>query len=329
MNKFKEILKKVISFGALDPDARQNVSKITNKVLLRELVTHFKQSMGELSVGRRILYPMSFNILMHPDDYSITKESLPFVLPEVISHFYAEIKNEKKKYLDGVNYAPPALYWFFQFSACRFNEDDPNENIIERGKIITTGSLTTFDIHKVQASGMRSEANMQLSVKCQNSNINDNNINMNALLGMDILGEGAYRFDFDNDMNEDTNSIIASSTLNGKIWATLRWTEDNRWKEYQMRDTYIDVSGQTDTRGGRNICHINNGAVTISHVQIRYDKATQTFQLAAWAKTRLNEREVPLSFGSTPSWVPLPKFNSSIFLNDAISIEFNANPNML
>lgn len=332
MGKFKDVLKKVVSMGTIDAESdrkKKKTSKITNKVLLQELVTHFEQVMDEKSVGRRILYPMSFNILMHPDDYNETKESLPFVLPEVISQFYASIKKEKNKYLNGVNYAPPATYWFFQFSACRFGEKDGQEGLLERGKIITTGSLTTFDIQKAQSGGVRSEANIHLSVKCQNSNTNDNNINMDALLGMDILSEGAYKFNFDKNMNEDTNVINAASTTQEKGWATLRWSEGANNMTYPMLDTYIDVSGSAETRKARNVCKIMNDAVAVSHVQIRYDQATQTFQLAAFAKTRLNSREVPLSTGGSPNWVSLPKFNSKLFLNDTVSIEFNANDDML
>ncbi len=332
MGKIIETLKKIILKGAIEPDGdtkKPKVSKVTNKVLLQELVTHFEQSMEELSVGRRLLYPMSFNILMHPDDYDETKESFPFVLPEVISQFYASIKKEKNKYLNGVNYAPPATYWFFQFSACRFGEKDGHEGFLERGKIITTGSLTTFDIQKAQSGGVRSEANIHLSVKCQNSNTNDNNINMDALLGMDILSEGTYKFNFDKNMNEDTNVINAASTTQEKGWATLRWSEGTNNMTYTMLDTYIDVSGSTETRKARNVCKIMSDSVAVSHVQIRYDQTTQTFQLAAFAKTRLNSREVPLSTGGAPDWVSLPKFNSKLFLNDAVSIVFNANDEML
>ena len=228
-----------------------------------------------------------------------------------------------------MNAAPPATYWFFQFSACRFGEQEGLESLLERGKIITTGNLTTFDIQKAQSGGVRSEANVHLSVKCQNSNTNDNNINMDTLLGMDILSEGTYTFNFDKNMNEDANVINANSSTQEKGWATLRWSEGNQNMTYPMLDAYIDVSGSSETRKGRNICKINSSAVMDSHVQIRYDQATQTFQLAAWAKTRLNSREVPLSTGGTPNWVSLPKFNSKLFLNDAVSIEFNANDDLL
>lgn len=329
MSKLVDVIKTALSLGAIEPkDSMRNpkISKITNKILLKELVTHFTEQMEELSVGKRLLYPMSFNILMHSDDYNRTKESLPFVLPEVVSAFYASIKRKRDASDGELNYAPPATYWFFQFSACQIGERDGVEDFIKAGEIITTGSLTTFDIRKAQTGGIRQEANYHLSVKCQNSNTNDNNINMNALLDMEILSEGAYTFNFDKTLNEDASRIIADSDLRGKGLATLRWAAANgNDNVYDMYDQYIDISGITDTRTTNNIVKIQSDAVQISHVQIKYDYPTQTFYLAAYAKTRLNGREVPTSAtGDAPRWIVLPKFNSKIFINDSISIEFNA-----
>lgn len=332
MSKFVRFMKKVLTLGLIEPDGGKKekvVPKITNRILLKELVTHFQQRMNELSFDGRILYPMSFNILMHPDDYNETKESLPFVLPEVVSQFYSKIKEEKARCSDDVNYAPPATYWFFQFSACQFGEEDGVESLIERGKIITTGSLTTFDIKKAQADNTYSEQNHHLSVKCQNSNTNANNINMDALLGMDILSEGAYTFNFDKKMSEDAKKIQSGINKQKNGWATLQWMDGSLNNTFVMLDTYIDVSGSAETRTTRNICRIDNDAVAVSHVQIQYDPSSQIFLLAAYAKTRLNGREVPISSDASPEWVQLPKFNSKIFLNDTVNLDFNANSDLL
>lgn len=330
MGKFVNAVKKGLSFFTVGTDQEnqnRKASKVTNKVLYNELVQHFNEQIDELSVGKRLLYPMSFNILMHPDDYYSTRESLPFVLPEVVSGFYASIKEKAKSFGEGVNFAPPAIYWFFQFSACQIAEKAGKEDFIKRGEIITTGSLTTFDIRKAQQGYVRQEANVHLSVKCQNSNTNKNNINMDALLGMDILSEGAYTFDFDKNLESDTSRISAASNLQRKKLAELRWVaEDGNYKVYDMVDNYIDISGSAETRTTSNILKVESNAVIVSHVQIKYDAQAKTFSLAAYEKTRLNSREVPLSVtGGVPQWVPLPKFNSRIFINDTISIEFNAN----
>ena len=322
--------KKVVSGFTVESDDKDNgVSEITNKILLKELVEHFEQQMEKLSVRQRILYPMSFNILMHPDDYNQTKESLPFVLPEVIAEFYSSIKKKSKNYSKGAKMDPPATYWFFQFSGCRICGDTGTEKLLERGKIITTGSLTTFDIQKAQQGNVATEANVQLSVKCQNSNVNANNINMQALLGMDIVGEGTYRFNFDKNMSENTDNIKSSEMNQLSGYATLRWTEGNATKVYTMIDKYIDISGKDETRTTSNICRIDTDAVAVSHVQIRYNPNGGVFEIAAYGKTRLNTRELPVSPGGNPAWSNLPKKNSKIFINDAVNVEFNANNELL
>lgn len=336
MIKIFNAIKDLIDSGTIDPKEekqRQGTSRVTNKILLKELVDHFNDQIEDLSVGRRLLYPMSFNILMHPDDYNTTKKSLPFVLPEVVAAFYGSIKEKCKEYHNGVNFAPPATYWFFQFSACQVKAKDGVEDFIKRGEIVTTGNLTTFDIRKAQQGGIRSEANVHLSVKCQNSNTNDNNINMDALLGMDIISEGGpYIFDFDKNLNEDATLISATSDKQRKGWATLRWSAEDgsgNYKVYDMFDAYIEISGKTETRTTRNIVKINSDAVMKQHVHIRFDQTTQTFSLAAFAKTRLNSREVPLSApGSAPQWMSLSN-NSSIFLNDAVRIQFEINSDLV
>ena len=342
MKNLKSVFKKIIDKGAIDNGdniiQKPKVSKITNKILLKELVDHFNDRIEELSVGRRLLYPMSFNILMHPEDYNRTKESLPFVLPEVVAAFYASIKAKCNTYHDGVNFAPPATYWFFQFSACQIGMKGDTEDFIKRGEIVTTASLTTFVIQKAQQSNVRTEANIHLSVKCQNSDTNANNINMDALLGMEILSEGSYTFDFDKTLNEDTSIITSTSGMpssNGiqrNGLAKLRWAAEDgsgNDKVYEMVDDYIDISGNADRRITRNIVKILSDEVSVSHVQIRYDRESRTFALAAFAKTRLNSREVPLSTtGGAPQWVPLSN-NSKIFLNDTVSIKFEINSDLL
>jgi tetratricopeptide (TPR) repeat protein len=59
---------------------------------------------------------------------------------------------------------------------------------------------------------------------------------MEALLGMEILSEGTFLFQFDKNLNEDTTLIIAASDLPSKGFATLRWAgNDGRDRVYDMR----------------------------------------------------------------------------------------------
>lgn len=295
-------------------------SKVTNQTLYKELISHFKTDMEELSVGRRILYPMSFNILLYPDDYDRVGESLPFILPEVIAGFYAAIKSKRDSILDS-DATPPATYWFFQFASSSVKTEDKQESFIIPGEIVTVGHLTTFDIKKAQ-EGTTTE-NVRLSVKCQNSDVNKNNINKDALLGMEILTNNAYTFNFDKSMSEKLSDIQSSQRGGDNALATLTYSVGSTNVHLDMLDELVILSGPKDTRKMGNIMIIKNEAVEVGHVQIRYVRETNRFQLCAYSRTRLNMRDVPLSVGGTPIWKDM-SFNSTILLNDVVNIEFKA-----
>ena len=302
------------------PGGNNGKSKVTNKVLYKELIEHFESDMEDLSVGRRILYPMSFNILLHPDDYDRVGESLPFILPEVIAGFYASIKS-KCNSIPNANATAPATYWFFQFASSKVKTSNNEESFIVPGEIITVGHLTTFDIKKAQQGS--STENIKLSVKCQNSNVNQNNINQEALLGMDILTNNAYTFKFDRNMSEGLNDIQSSQRGGDNVLATLTYSDGPVNVHLKMIDDLVIVSGLRETRNMENILIINSDAVDVGHIQIRYLKETNKFQLCAYSKTRLNMRDVPLSVGGTPIWKDM-SFSSDIFLNDEVNIKFKA-----
>lgn len=300
---------------------------ITNEVLLKELVDHFKSEMDKLSVRRRVLYPMSFNILLHPDDYSKVGESLPFILPEVIAEFYEAIQKKSSSIKDAC-YSPPATYWFFQFASSQYKTDkDKKDVLIKPHEIVTIGNLTTFDIRNVQ-QGMV-EHNTRLSIKCQNSNVNQNNINQEALVGMEILTNNAFSYNFDKNMSQSLSDIQSSQRNSGNTLATISYTtKNNDIATKFMLDELITLSGASEKRKGDNILVIDNDAVQIGHVQIRYIKEANKFQLCAYAKTRLNQREVPLSIGGTPIWKDM-SYISDIFLNDEVNVKFKASERII
>ena len=320
MGIVKNLLETLRPSGGGKTKGNKGKSKVTNQTLYKELIDHFKTDMEELSVGRRILYPMSFNILLYPDDYDRVGESLPFILPEVIAGFYAAIKSKRDSILDS-DATPPATYWFFQFASSSVKTEDKKESFIIPGEIVTVGHLTTFDIKKAQ-EGTTTE-NVRLSVKCQNSDVNKNNINKDALLGMEILTNNAYTFNFDKSMSEKLSDIQSSQRGGENALATLTYSVGSTNVHLDMLDELVILSGPKDTRKMGNIMIIKNEAVEVGHVQIRYVRETNRFQLCAYSRTRLNMRDVPLSVGGTPIWKDM-SFNSTILLNDVVNIEFKA-----
>lgn len=312
--------------GNRTSSANKGRSKVTNKILYDELLEHFETEMDNLTIGKRILYPMSFNILLHPDDYKRVGESLPYILPEVISGFYAAIKKKKEQVGDDANATNPATYWFFQFASSTIKTQHDEESFIVPGEVVTVGHLTTFDINKVQQCTRI--ANVKLSVKCKNSNVNDNNINQESLLGMDIITNNAFMFNFDKSMSEDVTDIHSSRRGEKSGLATISYSDGSHNIHYSMVDELIIISGRSETRNLDNIFIVNSESVDVGHVQIRYNKDTRKFQLCAYAKTRLNTQEVPISVGGVAIWKDM-SYKSEIFMNDEVSLKFEASESIM
>lgn len=310
----------------LPPKERKpnNNPVFSNSQLVDELVECFDYELEVRSVRSRMLYPMSFNILLHPDDYSIVEENLPFVLPEVVSAFYDEIKKYQNTYS---NYIPTAKYWFFQISPCE-REIELNEHdtlSVEQGKPQIMARLFTKD---TSIDNTHVQTNVRVTVKPKNSNVFSTvNINMQALTGIDTLSKGTFKIKFD---FEKRNTVLLSTEEEQNVMfedrlATLTYEDGGQKHSFYMIDHLIEISGKDETRQGSRFMKIGSNAIINSHVQIKYIPEENIFKMAAFAKTRKNAVPVnPLSSGGDIHWVNLPH-NSDIFMNDTVNVKFLVN----
>lgn len=317
-----KIVKKILDIfkGSKDGDGL-NSDQLTNKRLLEELTSHFKTMLNAESVGQRMLYPMSFNILMDPADYNNRRQSLPFVLPQVVSAFYGIIDDMRQEYPD---YTPPAKYWYFQFSACQLGTiqtGDSTPLIVRKGHITTVATLLTFDIK--EANNVSVNNNTRVSIKLDDSNVmNDVNVNWNAIKNLDVLSDGTFTYNFDNTLSRDTQRITDNSNMaeiNGI--AELSYSRGGHNYHFIMKDNLIHISGKNEMRKGRSFFILESSEIKDSHVQIKYLPSEKKFQIAAYGPTRLNSRRITESSGGDVYWHDLAN-NSSIFINDEISVKF-------
>lgn len=296
-------------------------NRLTNKRLLEELTSHFKIKVKEESVGQRMLYPMSFNILMDPSDYDDRKPALPFVLPQVVAAFYGIIEDMRQDYPD---YAPPAKYWHFQFSACKMGTLQTDESaplIVRKGHITTVATLLTFDIK--EARNVSVNTNTRVSVKLDDSNVmNDANVNWNALKNLDVISDGTFIYNFDKTLSCDTQRIADNSNMAEVAGiAELSYSKGGNNYHFIMKDNLIHISGKNEMRKGRSFFILESSEIEDSHVQIKYLPSDKKFQIAAYGPTRLNSRKIAQSSGGNVFWHDLAN-NSSIFINDEISVKF-------
>ncbi len=302
--------------------ANTDNNTLTNKVILNELTQHFKNMLQSESVGQRMLYPMSFNILMDPQDYDDRKQALPFILPEVVDTFYSIMKRALKKN-NYKNYDSPATEWFFQFTSCKTGtvlSDDSVPIIVKRGHITTIASLVTFNINNVNNTIV--DSNVRVSIKLENSYSNDTNLNFEAIKRLNIVGEGMYTCPFHPSLNPDIQELQNHFKKNTVGIAELSYSRNGQNYTYLMKDNLIHISGKNEMRTGRSIFKIEGETdILDSHVQIRYMPEEKKFQIAAFGSTRLNSGKMNESRGGNILWYDLAN-NSSIFINDKISVKF-------
>lgn len=342
-----DFLKKIIESASVDNSSRSRTEDNRelmelqigeyndNNELVKQLLMTFRQWMRQKSFGQRVIYPMLFNVYLHPSDYERVKDFFPDIVDETIMKCYAAINKEirRLRYWKGCKCSPRATYWSFRFSDVTHLTEEIS---FQQGEV---GIILRLFTKEEQNDVGEGDVNRLLSVQ-RKTGTTVYNINRYALRDMDLVNEGFVEHVFNGD--KIRKPWLFSSLFKGYVFecnydschsatsyatdniATLRW----KGKPYYMVDANITISGNADKRRRRDIFLIESTAVEESHVQIRYNQTSKTFELAAWAKTRLNQREMPLSMGNTPNWVNLPKFNSKLLLNNTVNIEFDANPEL-
>ena len=198
------ILRKILGLGTVDapkPNKRGGSADMTNEDLLEQLSAVFRSSLEKESVRKRMMFPMCFNVLMHKEDYNSRKSALVGVLPEVIDEFYSIIREYRNKH---PRYVPLARKWHFQFSPCQVDSiklEDGTELKIEKGRLAVTARLYTEN--EVETDTVNVESNCRVSLVCNNSGVMSTaDINLKVLVGVDMLSEGVFKYNFDENLGE-------------------------------------------------------------------------------------------------------------------------------
>jgi hypothetical protein len=288
------------------PRSRKPSAQSLNTAVFNEIVSCFVDNIAMLSIGKRMLYPTSFNILLHPDDYHAVEQSLPFIVNEVTNSFYDKIRERNKQYQ---NSDPPSTYWFFQFSPCAelvfpastIKRNDIKDTIIETGQPFIMCSLYSTEIGR---GNTESVANVKMSLKPKNSATFETvDINPAALRGIDILGKGIFKIPISMDFQPDTK-LPASQ---GNVYAQIKFTDQDGSKVYSMVDKEIIITQKNGaSKAQTHFLYINHPALQPSHARIRYVPGNGSFLIAAFEGVKLNGAVLPVSPNNDPQWVLLP-----------------------
>lgn len=309
---------------------------ITSQGLMDKISAVFEDYIDRESVGNRMIYPMSFNVLMHRNDYNSRKETLHLVLPEIVANFYRIIKRRSDEYPEFTN---AANYWFFQFSPTLVDSlqlDNGDVLEIEPGNPAIAASLLSKDESEVSASNVSVENNVNVSICCLNSNVQGTaNLNIKTLVGVDMLAEGVFKFKFDMRYLADMTTISpsmpngAASTVVPMLpseteapgYATLTYQKDGKTYRYTMKDQQVVISGNSETNKVRSVFKVESDQVGVGHVLVRYLASDNRFQVAANGPARLNGKTMRVSSTGELEWVDIPN-KSRIFINDALTVHF-------
>ena len=329
LKTLKELFAKLFNWGQIDNKSssqQDSTFDMTNRKLMSDLVDLFERGIQKESVGERMLYPMSFYVLMHKDDYEDRKKALPILVPEIIKAFYKVIQDNRVVY---PNCDPVSKKWVFQFSPCQFDSsietEDKDEFTVKKGNIVSSADLYNDSIDTFQ--DMLVERNIKVSIKCNNSNvIKTANLNLKAIAGVDILGEGFFTYKFDdkivNPLEKDPVSISfpEPEIIEGdQPLATISYVYNSKTYTYTMRVSPLYVSSKKDKRTTSNILRVEGADIENGHVQIKYENGK--FFICTFGDTRLNEKKLEVSDPNNIKWKELSN-KSDILMNGEFQIRF-------
>ncbi|GAB3564418.1 hypothetical protein GCM10027578_09840 [Spirosoma luteolum] len=302
---------------------------VSNTQILHELAASFDASISRESVGSSMLFNAHFLILLHPDTYEARQNAFPVIVDEAVQAFNARIDAHRAGYQ---RISPVASGWFFKFGAGREFAGDP----IEPDEVRVVGALTGLLPGGPAAEALPDNLNVTRRVK-QTNRFEKIDVDQQAFRHIDFREPGAFgvRFSFSQPSAPAPSGgpvPVAAQPLPRSLdtgLATIRYyiAELNRESSYRMVDREIVVARkEPDNQHFPNYLLVESAYVSNPHARIRFDEASQSFQVASFSRneTRVDEQLIPRSEPASPQWFPLPD-QAQLLLNSMVTLHFNRN----
>ncbi|GAB3688674.1 hypothetical protein GCM10027592_03980 [Spirosoma flavus] len=305
-----------------------STATVTNKRILAELVSSFEDSIGRESVGTSMLFNAHFLIILHPDTYEERQNAFPVIVDEAVKSFKAVIAAHKGEY---ERVSPVASSWFFKFGGGR----EFGGETVSPTDVYVVGALTGI-LPGNEARPSSDKLHVTRRIK-QTNRYEKVDVDLNTFQHIDFREPGAFVVKFKFDPSPTPNERAAtpgSATRNvpnlprslaaGLAEITYYIAELNKEDTYLMRDREIVVARkEPDNQHFPNYLLLESAYVSNPHARIRYDDATQAFQLASFSRneTRVNEQLIPRSEPANPQWYSLPD-KAQILLNSMVTLHF-------
>jgi hypothetical protein len=281
------------------------IQSITPNDVYKYIVEKFRDSIGQLSFANRVVFYHEYIIGFNPDDYKDFMENkkgiFGLIVQESVKKFYETLKEYRAK---GRTVEPSSTKWVFRFVS------HPD---YARGDKSFIGKLLPGSAQK--------QENLRITFIPRQTGIAEtSDISADILKGFTFYSEGYYEVPYQEDLMYDEAKANAASMF-ARFEAIVPEKEfAGRKLEYLMKDEEITVSGKEETQQGSGIFRIPSDWVSSPHLRIRFSKADGKLYVASFGeKTIVNEKQIPLSGWSNPSWTELP-INSKIVLNGIVGI---------
>lgn len=312
LNKIKKWL--------LPDEEEEEEKRLTNQVLVNQVVASFKETIERESFNKRMMYDCSYLILMRPEDYHHAELRLAGITEGILDEFYSHINEMKSQY---PRFDPIGSFWDFQYCPAEKGVDNTE---IEPGSVQVVSAPTS------EKSWMElSSEQIKVSVSSKHSKYSKYDLNPNTFANIDILSKGHFRVKFNKELfASEPNAISAgtntSVTPKKDKLATIQFVINKQRYSFPMREKQLKITRAVEglTSTATLLC-INepSGSLQKEHVMIKYEEAARLFYIALFADAFVNEQKLELSrTGETPVWHPLK--NDSTIVCGIFQLDFKA-----
>ncbi|MGN7786463.1 hypothetical protein ACTJIJ_18160 [Niabella sp. 22666] len=302
------------------PDEEEEEKRLTNQVLVNQVVESFKETIERESFNKRMMYDCSYLILMRPEDYHHAELRLAGITEGILDEFYSHINEMKSQY---PRYDPIGSFWDFQYCPAEKGVDNTE---IEPGSVQVVSAPTS------EKSWMElSSEQIKVSVSSKHSKYSKYDLNPNTFANIDILSKGHFRVKFNKELfasEPGTTSAGANTSVTPKKdkLATLQFVINKQRYSFPMREKQLKITRAVEglTSTATLLC-INepSGSLQKEHVMIKYEEGSRLFYIALFADAFVNEQKLELSrIGETPVWHPLK--NDSTIVCGIFQLDFKA-----
>lgn len=298
------------------------------------IVDNFRNELNRQTTRRGLLFPTSFTVLMHQDDYAAQSEAFPMSVQEIIQGFNEVVSEFLPRY---PSYRAHAYNWFLHFICIGNDVELPEDMGVSApgpGDPVVLMKLYSTD-PSVQDS--TAGAGRQVTtVRTKNSQITlPNGLNMAAFPGVVTINRDQFRIPIVNftsvgrtggeagtpsrPINENPTTAPIGPRLKAVLGHMLM-ADGTEISSFRMHPSGVEIHGQSApphaTSEGRAV-RVNVPGLLSPHAVIKQE-ANGRYSITAYGPIRLNER---LFEGDATKRYELYN-NSTIMLADSVQLVF-------